>query len=92
MGDTGEAWPLTAGDGTVHGAFRINTVGDDRSDFHTDGTAQRIQFDLSLSRVDDADALLADARSTPATTDDPDPVTPGDDDLDPVVPDDPDPA
>lgn len=76
MGDTGEAWPLTAGDGAVHGAFRINDVAETRTEFHADGAAQRIEFDLSLSRVDDADALAPEARSTPPTSD-VDPVAEG---------------
>lgn len=90
MGDSGEAWPLTAGDGTVHGAFRINMVGDTRTNFHQDGTAQRIEFDLNLTRVDDADALSPDARSS-ASSADPDPVLPGVD-QDPAGGADPDPA
>lgn len=90
MGDSGEAWPLTAGDGVVHGAFRINMVGDTRTDFHQDGTAQRIEFDLNLTRVDDADALSPDARSS-ASSADLDPVLP-EVDADPAGGEDPDPA
>lgn len=53
MADTGKAWPLIQGDGTFFGHFIIESSDETSSYFFTDGTARKIEFSLSLTRVDD---------------------------------------
>ncbi|MDR5800044.1 MULTISPECIES: phage tail protein [unclassified Caballeronia] len=56
MGDTGEAYVLVDGAGTVYGAFIIESLNETAS-YHTrDGVARKIEFNLLIKRVDD-DAL-----------------------------------
>ncbi|MBP6876570.1 MAG: phage tail protein [Phenylobacterium sp.] len=81
MGRTGDAWPLVAGDGTVHGAFKLDSVQDGRREFFPDGTAREIEFSLVLFRVDDDQVLSADAAG--GVGEDLDPIV--DYDLDPAV-------
>ncbi|MBI2381484.1 MAG: phage tail protein [Gammaproteobacteria bacterium] len=64
MGDQGKAWPLVDGEGTVLGVFVIDGLSETRSVFFSDGTARRIEFNLSLKRVDDERAALG--QLTPA--------------------------
>lgn len=51
----GEGRPLALVDGTgaVHGAFVITSLNETRTLFFADGAARRIEFQLSLLRVDD---------------------------------------
>lgn len=52
MAATGQAYSLVDGVGRVHGAFVIESLTDNKSYFTQLGTAQRIEFTLSLKRVD----------------------------------------
>lgn len=53
MGNTGKAWALVEGTGRVYGLFVIESLSETRSLFFQDGTARRIEFSLTLKRVDD---------------------------------------
>lgn len=54
MGDQGSSWPLIDGsDGRIHGLFIIDNLSETKSYFFKDGTPRRIEFSLSLKRVDD---------------------------------------
>lgn len=56
MADEGRPLALVDGTGVVHGAFAITSMSETRTLFFADGAARRIEFELSLLRVDD-DAL-----------------------------------
>lgn len=53
MADTGQAWPLIEGTGFIYGMFVITGLSKTRNEFFEDGAARRIEFSLSLKRVDD---------------------------------------
>lgn len=53
MGDTGKAWPLLDGVGRVYGLFIIDGLNETKSVFLENGQAKKIDFDISLKRVDD---------------------------------------
>ncbi|PKB86789.1 phage tail protein [Ewingella americana] len=73
MADEGKAWPLLEGSGTIYGMFVVNSINETRTEFFSDGAARKIEFTLSLTRVDEslfamfgdlkaqADTLLTDA-------------------------------
>lgn len=54
MANEGRAWPLIDGTGIIHGMFVIEKVTHTHSDFYSDGTARKIEFTLSLKRVDES--------------------------------------
>jgi len=53
MANTGQAWPLVAGSGRVYGAFVITNLREHETHHLAEGTAQRIEFTITLKRVDD---------------------------------------
>lgn len=53
MADTGKAWPLIEGTGKIMGIWVIESVSETRSIFFKDGAARRIEFSISLKRIDD---------------------------------------
>lgn len=53
MADTGMAWPLIEGTGFIYGLFVITALSKTRTLFFADGAARRVEFTLSLKRVDD---------------------------------------
>ncbi|MDR2325103.1 MAG: phage tail protein [Acidovorax sp.] len=55
MGNTGNAWVLVEGTGTVYGAYVITDLQETKSMFYVNGTARKIEFALSLRRVDQDD-------------------------------------
>lgn len=58
MGDVGDAYVLVDGVGNVYGAYVIEGL-DENQTYHTpEGIPRKIEFTLTLRRVDD-DALLA---------------------------------
>lgn len=59
MADDGRPLALVDGTGVVHGSFVITALNETRTLFFSDGAARRIEFQLSLLRVDD------DAQSGP---------------------------
>lgn len=58
MADAGDAYVLVDGTGQVHGAFTIGELHETRSYFSLLGVALKIEFTLTLNRVDDS-ALAA---------------------------------
>jgi hypothetical protein len=64
MADEGRAWPLLDGSGTIYGMFVINSVSETYSEFFADGTARKIDFNVSLTRVDESlAAMFGDLKS-----------------------------
>lgn len=53
MADTGKAWPLVEGTGRIYGAWVIESLSETRTYFFRDGAARRIEFTLTLKRIDD---------------------------------------
>ncbi|GIU45350.1 phage tail protein [Shewanella algidipiscicola] len=58
MADTGKAYPLIEGRGTVTGFFVIEKISKGRSEFFNDGAARRIEFTVELKRVDEKNTNL----------------------------------
>lgn len=58
MADQGRAWPLLDGTGTIYGMYVINSISETGSLFFADGTARKIDFTLTLTRVDESLAAL----------------------------------
>ncbi len=58
MAEEGRAWPLLDGTGTIYGMYVINNVSESGSVFFPDGTPRKIDFTLSLTRVDESLAAL----------------------------------
>lgn len=58
MADEGMAWPLVEGTGWVYGLFVIEELSTTSSEFHPDGSAQKIEFSIKLARTDDEPSLL----------------------------------
>ena len=54
MADEGRAWPLLDGSGTIYGMFVINSVSETYTEFFADGSARKIDFTVSLTRVDES--------------------------------------
>lgn len=54
MADQGQAWPLIEGTGMIYGMFVAEGLSITRSVFFKDGAARKIDFQLSLKRVDDS--------------------------------------
>lgn len=53
MADTGKAWPMVEGSGRIYGLWVIESISETRTLFFRDGTPRRIEFTLSLKRIDD---------------------------------------
>lgn len=53
MAEQGRAWPLIEGTGYYYGLFVITGLSVTRTLFFQDGAARRIEFQLSLKRIDD---------------------------------------
>lgn len=53
MGDQGKAWSLISGSGWFYGMFVMESLEMDRTIFWPNGAARRIEFTLTLKRVDD---------------------------------------
>ncbi|EMU7405558.1 phage tail protein [Escherichia coli] len=58
MADEGRAWPLLDGTGMIYGMYVISRVSETGSIFFADGTPRKIDFTLSLTRVDESLAAL----------------------------------
>ncbi|WP_431274239.1 phage tail protein [Variovorax ureilyticus] len=52
MADAGSAWVLVEGTGVIYGAFVITELQETRTLFYVDGEARRIEFGITLQRVD----------------------------------------
>ena len=55
MADTGDAWLLMDGVGSIFGMYVIESIEQTRTLLFPDGTARRIDFTVKLARVDDDD-------------------------------------
>jgi len=53
MANTGKAWPMVEGSGRIYGLWIIETLSETKTIFFRDGTPRRIEFTLSLKRIDD---------------------------------------
>ena len=63
MGDTGNAYALVDGAGKVYGAFVIESMNETQTLHYADGTPRRVEFSISLTRVDDDRAVSFNRRS-----------------------------
>ena len=54
MADEGRAWPLIEGTGNIYGMFIIDKISTTHTEFFSDGAARKIDFTLSLKRVDES--------------------------------------
>lgn len=54
MASEGKSWPLLDGSGVIYGMYIINSVNETGSLFFADGTPRKIEFTLTLTRVDAA--------------------------------------
>ncbi|MGY2313562.1 phage tail protein [Pseudomonas sp. SDO5522_S412] len=53
MANTGKAWPMVEGTGRIYGLWVIESLSENKTIFFRDGTPRRIEFTLSLKRIDD---------------------------------------
>ncbi len=58
MADQVRAWPVLDGTGTIYGMYVINNISETGSLFFADGTPRKIDFTLTLTRVDESLAAL----------------------------------
>ena len=58
LADTGKAYPVIEGTGIMHGMFVIEKISTTRTEFFSDGAARKIEFTVSLKRVDEQDRGL----------------------------------
>lgn len=53
MANTGKAWPMIEGSGRIYGLWVIESLSETKTVFFRDGTPRRIEFTLTLKRIDD---------------------------------------
>ena len=58
MADEGKAWPLLEGSGTIYGMFVVNSVSETHTEFFSNGAPRKIEFTLTLTRVDESLASM----------------------------------
>ncbi|MGF6436345.1 phage protein U [Kosakonia sp. 1610] len=58
MADEGRAWLLINGTGMIHGMYVIGKVTHTPTELFSDGAARKIEFSLSLKRVDKSLAAI----------------------------------
>lgn len=66
MADTGKAWPLIEGTGRILGIWVIDNITENKTLFFPDGAARRVEFTISLKRIDDGRVDLLGAGITTA--------------------------
>lgn len=54
MAETGKAWSLIDGSGTIYGMYVIEEITQAKSEFFDDGAARKIDFTLKLKRTDES--------------------------------------
>ena len=64
MANTGKAWPMIEGTGRIYGLWVIESLSETKTVFFRDGTPRRIEFTLSLKRIDDDELDLIGAASS----------------------------
>lgn len=65
LANVGRPLSLVDGTGLVYGAFVLTSIKETRTLFFADGAARRIEFQLSLLRVDDEDMTEATDQVAP---------------------------
>tara|TARA_Y100001001_G_scaffold160000_1_gene181860 strand:- start:552 stop:983 length:432 start_codon:yes stop_codon:yes gene_type:complete len=58
MADSGKAWPLVEGTGRIYGLWIIENLQETNTLFFRDGAPRRIEFSITLQRVDDSQIEL----------------------------------
>ena len=58
MADSGKAWPLVEGNGRIYGLWIIENLQETNTLFFRDGAPRRIEFSITLQRVDDSQIEL----------------------------------
>ncbi|KAB8311538.1 MULTISPECIES: phage tail protein [Rahnella] len=58
MAESGRAWPLIEGSGTIYGMFIIENMTHDNTEINSNGQARSISFSVSLKRVDESQAAM----------------------------------
>ncbi|MDE9537351.1 phage tail protein, partial [Xenorhabdus bovienii] len=53
MADSGKAWSFLDGSGAIYGMFIIESIDQTKSEFFADGAARKIDFTITLRRVDE---------------------------------------
>ncbi|WP_323855952.1 phage tail protein [Xenorhabdus koppenhoeferi] len=53
MAESGKAWSFLDGSGTIYGMFIIESLDQTKSEFFIDGAARKIDFTVTLKRVDE---------------------------------------
>lgn len=64
MANTGKAWPMIEGSGRIYGLRVIESLSETKTVFFRDGTPRRIEFTLTLKRIDDDQLDLIGAASS----------------------------
>ena len=64
MANTGKAWPMIEGSGRIYGLWVIESLSETKTVFFHDGTPRRIEFTLTLKRIDDDQLDLIGAASS----------------------------
>lgn len=54
MAELGKAWPLIEGSGTIYGMFVIESLSQTKTEFFASGMPRRIEFTITLKRVDES--------------------------------------
>jgi len=62
MAELGKAWPLIEGSGTIYGMFVIENLSQTKTEFFESGMSRRIEFSLTLKRVDESLFEIFDKR------------------------------
>lgn len=52
MANTGKAWPMVEGSGRIYGLWVIEGLSETKTLFFRDGTPRRIEFTVTLKRID----------------------------------------
>lgn len=58
MAESGRAWPLIEGSGTIYGMFVIESMSHDNTEINSNGQARHISFTVNLKRVDESQAAM----------------------------------
>ncbi|MBF7997139.1 phage tail protein [Rahnella laticis] len=60
MAESGRAWPLIEGSGTIYGMFIIESMTHDNTQINSNGQARSINFSVNLKRIDESQAAMFD--------------------------------
>ncbi|MCI1680022.1 MAG: phage tail protein [Ewingella americana] len=54
MADGGYAWPLIGGNGWIYGMYVVTDVTNTNTELTSDGTPRKINFEITLKRIDES--------------------------------------